>query len=79
VPSTDQAVLIELIDRYLSGEHSRQLVGAIEGIVIQSFQDADWYDEVGTALALYSPTDHNAHYVEDDELEQILRRVRSRL
>jgi hypothetical protein len=79
VPSTDQAALIELLDRYLSGDHSRQLVGAIEGIIIESFQDADWYDEVGTALALYSPADHDAHYVDDDELEQILRRLRSRL
>jgi len=70
VPAADQDVLIELIDRYLSGEHSRQLVGEIEGIVIQSFQDADWYDQVGTALALYSPADHDAH---DVELEQILR------
>jgi hypothetical protein len=79
VPSTDQAALIELLDRYLSGDHSRQLVGAIEGIIIESFQDADWYDEVGTALALYSPADHDVHYVDGDELEQILRRLRSRL
>jgi hypothetical protein len=79
VPATDQDVLIELIDRYLSGEHSRQLVSEIEGIVIQSFQDADWYDEVGTALALYSPGDHDAHYVDGAELEQILRRLRSQL
>jgi hypothetical protein len=79
VPSTDQAVLIELIDRYLSGEHSRQLVGQIEGIVIQSFQDADWYDEVGTALALYSPADQDPQYVDDGELELLLRRLRARL
>jgi hypothetical protein len=79
VPSTDHAALVELIDRYLSGERSRQLVGEIEGIVLQSFQDADWSDEVGTALALYSPADRDVHYVDDAKLEQILRMLRAQL
>jgi hypothetical protein len=79
VPSTDRAALIELIDLYLSGEHSRHLVGEIEGIILRSFQDTDWSDEVGTALALYSPAERDAQYVDDGELQQILRRLRSRL
>ena len=53
--SDNRATLVELIDRYWSGDHSRLLVSEIEGIVVQSFQDADWYDEVGEALALYAP------------------------
>jgi hypothetical protein len=80
VPSpTDRAELAEFVDRYLSGEHSRQLVSEIEGMVLQSFQDADWSDEVGTALALYSPADHDAQYVNDAQLEVILRGLRARL
>jgi hypothetical protein len=74
VPSpADHAELVELLDRYLSGEHSRQLVGEIEGIVLQSFQDADWSDEVGTSLALYSPADYETQYVDDPELEGIFK------
>jgi hypothetical protein len=76
---TDRAELVELVDRYLSGEHSRQLVGDIEGIVLQSFQNADWSDEVGTALALYSPADPDTEYLNDAQLEVILRALRARL
>jgi len=80
VPSpTDRAELVELVDRYLSGEHSRRLVGEIEGIVLQSFHDADWSDEVGAALALYSPADHGTQYLDDAELEVILRGLRAQL
>jgi hypothetical protein len=73
--SDNRATLVELIDRYLSGDHSRLLVSEIEGIVVQSFQNADWYDEVGEALALYAPGQPQPS-VDDSELDPILRRVR---
>jgi hypothetical protein len=79
VPSADHAILVDLIDRYLSGERSRHLVVEIEGIVLESFQDADWSDEVGYALALYSPADRDAQYVDDGEMEQVLRGLRAEL
>jgi hypothetical protein len=76
-PTADDA-LIHLIDRYLSGEHSRELVSEIEGIVIESFQHALWYDDVGEALALYSPG-QELPYLDDNDLEPILRRLRAAL
>ena len=77
--SQDREALIQLIDRYLAGERSRPVVSEIEGIVIQSFQDANWYDEVGEALALYAPAETGAQYLDDSDLEPILRRLRDGL
>jgi len=68
-----------MIDRFLAGDHSRALVNEIEGVVIQSFQSADWYDDVGTALALYAPAERSGEYVHTAELEPILRRLRDQL
>ena len=72
------AELIHLIDRYLSGEHSGRLVSEIEGIVIESFQNAEWYDDVGEALALYAPG-QGQPYLDDNDLKPILRRLRTGL
>jgi hypothetical protein len=75
----EQAALVQMIDRFLSGDHSRALVNEIEGVVTQSFQSADWYDDVGTALALYAPAERSGEYVLAAEPERILRRLRDQL
>ena len=77
--SDKQTDLVKLIDQFLSGDHSRRLASEIEGVVVQRYQNADWCDEVGTALALYAPGERGAHYVDESELEATLRRLRGRL
>jgi hypothetical protein len=74
-----QSDLLKVIDRFLSGDHSRRLADEIEGIVIERYKDADCYDEVGTALALYAPGERGGPYVDASELEVTLRRLRDRL
>src|SRR5436190_1850499 len=56
----ETAALTEMIDRFLAGDHSRDFAKQIEGLVVQSFQDAEWYDEVGLALALYAPAERGS-------------------
>ena len=79
VSSDKQTDLVRLIDQFLSGDHSRRLASEIEGVVVQEYQDADWYDEVGTALASYAPGERGAHYVDEAGLEATLRRLRDQL
>lgn len=75
----EQVALIEMIDRFLGGDHSRDLVKRIEEACVQSFRDTEWYDEVELALALYAPGERRPEYVDAVQLERILRSLREQL
>jgi hypothetical protein len=68
VNRTDAADLLKLIDCFIAGpDRSRQLADEIEGIVIQCFQEATWFDDVSTALAQFSPGG-DEHYFDEQAL-----------
>jgi len=64
--AADVADLVELLERFIAGpDRSRRLADEIEGIVIECFPAAPWFDDVSTALAQYVPGGGQQFYDED--------------
>ena len=79
VTSPQDRILLTLVERYLAGDRSPQVLGEIEGVVVQSFQEAEWYDEVSEALSLYAPGELRPPYTDDGDIEDVLFRLRQLL
>jgi hypothetical protein len=78
-PQSDLARLRLLLDRFVSGEErSLALAKEIEGIVATRFPDAEWFEEVELALAMYNPAG-GEQYLDDEALTRVLRSLRRRL
>jgi hypothetical protein len=72
---TPQEELLALIDKFISGENrSLQLAGQIEGLVLEFFSDAPWFDDLSLSLAQYSPGS-GRNYLNDKDLAQELATV----
>lgn len=58
----DARDLLELIERFVDGgERTKSVAADIEGVVIECFQGAPWFEDVSEALALFVPGGSNPY------------------
>jgi hypothetical protein len=56
VTRRDVLDLLELIERFVDGgEPTKSVAAEIEGLVIECFQEEEWFEEASEALALFVP------------------------
>jgi hypothetical protein len=77
---TPKEELLTLIERFVSGDNrSLQLVGEMEGLVLEFFSDEPWFDDVSLALAQYAPGGGQNYLGEADlagELAAVAKMIR---
>lgn len=75
---TPSEELLTLIERFVSGEdRSLAVSGEIEGLVLEFFPDAPWFDEVSAALAQYSPVGGRNYYTGDEVAAELTAAART--
>ena len=69
------AELQRLIDMFLRcGRQDKDFVAEIEGLIIEGFQDEEWFDEVSEELSLFVPGG-GTYYIDEADLARVLRRL----